>query len=136
MMMSNAVAWIRRAVWSLALLAAVIGCSRETSHAPVARSLGSPGGVENAKDGASAASVAKTTCFNEKPLEIHTTVAGPLSISCNPNVGWSKQATDALSSNVRGAYAPFTMTLNGESLLEEIAISAELVKKRTDSNIG
>ena len=95
------------------------------------RSLGSSGEVDNAKDGASAASVAKTTCFGEKHQEMHTTVAGPLRITCDPNTGWSQQpASSDLRADERASYAPFKMTLNGELVLEDLFITAELVKKK------
>ena len=129
-MVSSVVNWIRRAMFSFALLATVIGCSRETSQLPVARSLESPGQLATVKDVASSSSVAKTTCFVDKHLAVHSTVAGPLRIACDPNVGWSKQPPHYLPSDMLSTYAPSTMTLNGELLLEDLSISAELVKKK------
>ncbi len=117
-------------MFSFALLATVIGCSRETSQLPVARSLESPGQLATVKDVASSSSFAKTTCFVDKHLAVHSTVAGPLRIACDPNVGWSKQPPHYLPSDMLSTYAPSTMTLNGELLLEDLSISAELVKKR------
>ena len=123
-------AWMGRATLSFALVIAAMGCSPETSQSPVGRSVGAPGQLDRAKDIVSAGSIAKTTCFNENGAEVHMTAAGPLRIVCDPNVGWSTPPTDTWSSDVRSSYAPYRLTLNGELLLENITIRAELGKKK------